>query len=306
MYSKSDIINGIKQPGKVIEELKNLRTRIPERYHRRYTGRKYDTGINIMNENWDNLIVIDACRYDLFKKVNAIEGELKCVTSKASQTTEWFEQNFDGKVFPDTVFIAGNPNIDQISAEFTDIIRMWEENWNEDYGTALPETMVNKTLETSQKYPDKRLISMFVQPHAPFLGETGRSIDQAGFTGGGVIKDQREIESLWHRTARGDLETDTVFRAYEENLEILMPHLTKLTNELEGKTVITSDHGNAFGEKYIYGHPSGVHIDPLVQVPWLEINTNNRKTISETEELVSTGESNEEKIESRLSDLGYM
>ena len=51
-----------------------------------------------------------------------------------------------------------------------------------------------------------------------------------------------------------------------------LPHALKLEKKLSGKTVITSDHSEAFGELTfplpirVYGHPGNVHIPVLVKV----------------------------------------
>lgn len=50
-----------------------------------------------------------------------------------------------------------------------------------------------------------------------------------------------------------------------------------LKNLSDKKVVITSDHGEAFGEWGIYGHPGGVYIKALTEVPWFECNTKSLK-----------------------------
>ena len=50
-------------------------------------------GTRVLGEDWDNLILLDGCRYDLFKEVNTIEGELTKVKSNASSSDEFFEKN---------------------------------------------------------------------------------------------------------------------------------------------------------------------------------------------------------------------
>lgn len=32
---------------------------------------------NVMNQDWDNLIILDGCRYDLFEEINTISGDLE-------------------------------------------------------------------------------------------------------------------------------------------------------------------------------------------------------------------------------------
>lgn len=52
----------------------------------------------IHEEDWDYLIVLDACRYDKFKESypDYLDGELRKVWSRASSTQPWL-----GKTFPD-------------------------------------------------------------------------------------------------------------------------------------------------------------------------------------------------------------
>lgn len=70
-------------------------------------------GIDIMKENWDYLIILDAARYDLFKesvKNFKIQGKLKKVESKGSATPEWLKKNFK-KDFYDIIYVSANPFI---------------------------------------------------------------------------------------------------------------------------------------------------------------------------------------------------
>jgi hypothetical protein len=221
-------------------------------------------------------------------------------------TLEWLEENFDGQEFNDTVFVSGNPNLANIDASFADVVPIWEVNWDEQAGTARPEAMVKETIKAHSEYPNKRLISWFVQPHAPFLGPTGKEIMQQGFTGGGIIGD-RKIEPIWERLRRGKLDSEVVFKAYKENFELTLPHLKSVLSELDGKTIISSDHGNAFGEHGIWGHPRSVHSPELISVPWLTVDYDERQDIEPVAEqdLVSTTMSDDEIIQRRLSDLGY-
>ncbi len=52
-----------------------------------------------MKEDWDNLVILDACRHDAFEDLNEIKGDLEKKASKASMTVEWLEKNLKEKVF---------------------------------------------------------------------------------------------------------------------------------------------------------------------------------------------------------------
>jgi len=58
-------------------------------------------------------------------------------------------------------------------------------------------------------------------------------------------------------------------KAYEDNLKLVLEEVKKLVKNLEGKIVVTSNHGECFGEKFIIEHPTGIYIKELVEVPWL-------------------------------------
>ena len=56
-----------------------------------------------------------------------------------------------------------------------------------------------------------------------------------------------------------------------------------LIESLDGKTVVTSDHGNLFGRRLWpiplqkYGHPPGLRFPELIEVPWHETPFENRR-----------------------------
>lgn len=57
-------------------------------------------------------------------------------------------------------------------------------------------------------------------------------------------------------------------KAYEKNLEQVLEHVEELSNILEGKTVVTADHGDLLGENGLYGHPGNSNLKVLRKVPW--------------------------------------
>jgi len=263
-------------------------------YYKRIIGNK---GTHIMQEDWDNLIILDACRYDIFEQLNSIPGNLEFRISRGSATNEFLIENFKGKRFYNTIYITANPLVNyHVSDSFYKIIPVWEKGWSEQYGTALPGTMKEYSLATEEKYPDKRLIIHFVQPHYPFIGEKARKKTEfhTGITGGeNALQTIGEIsetgspkQSIWNLAKDGKVNIDTVWEAYKENLEFALPFARELVDKLSGKTVITSDHGNLFGERVppffsrYYGHPRDIYAKNLVKVPWLVIESKNRKEIT--------------------------
>jgi hypothetical protein len=261
-----------------------------------------------MEADWDNLIILDGCRFDLFEEVNHIDGELISIVSRGSHTGEFLRRNFknDDHTFGDTVYISANPQILNHGVDhlFYNSVRAWESNWDKEIRTVHPSELTNIAIKKQDEYIDKRLIIHYLQPHYPFIGSIGSEIEHRTVDGDGVISDPDESpKSVWERLRDNELSQSLVWEAYRENLELTLPHIEKLVDELYGKTVITSDHGNAFGRFGVYGHPGGVYINELVKVPWLEIQSENRKRI--LKEGVSGKSSSNNSVEKRLADLGY-
>jgi len=275
-------------------------------YFRRIIGNR---GTDVMPEDWDNLIILDACRYDVFREVSRLPGILERRISRGGCTEEFLRNNFEGRRYLDTVYVTGNPMVDRLVGDcFYRIVPVWKDGWNDEYGTVLPETMVRYSLEADEKYPDKRLIIHFLQPHHPFLGENAwREIgDEAsreivGFNATvreKVMSDdlsyRKPQERVWHML-RHKVDMQKVWDAYKENLQIALPHVKELVDRLRGRTVISADHGNLFGERIAplffreYGHPGGIYAKNLVMVPWLVIESAHRKVLKEESDIAQTG-----------------
>lgn len=134
-------------------------------YYQKIVGNK---GIYVMEEDWDNLIVLDACRYDLFKEVANTGTDYRI--SRGSFTPEFLIENFDGRKYYDTVIVTANPYVDKLVKEsFYKVISVWKDGWDGKYNTVLPQTMLKYGLKAEKMYPDKRLIVWFLQPHEPFI-----------------------------------------------------------------------------------------------------------------------------------------
>jgi hypothetical protein len=248
-------------------------------------------GTYVALEQWDNLIILDACRCDMFRKLNWIHGHLECKASLGSSTDEFLERNFAGKRYDDIVYVTANPLVDYwVGDSFHKVVQVWKMGWDQEYGTVLPRTMVEHALQAGAMYPDKRLVIHFVQPHYPFLGATSRARigRHADFTmatreASGDDLAEHTTPTVWQLLKAGKVPQDAVWEAYEENLQIVLPYAELLASKLPGQTVITSDHGNLFGERIppfwlrAYGHPRGIHVRELVDVPWLVLPIKNRE-----------------------------
>lgn len=240
--------------------------------YRKLYGLLPNNGKRIVEENWDYLIVLDACRYDTFQEVNWLEGDLKKAVSRGSSSTEWLKENFT-EYYDDIVYVSANAFVSptdhgdfRSDEHFYKTYPVFMDPDPEKFGAATPEAVTNKLLEVKDKFPDKRFIVHYIQPHGPFIGEKDLEDGNVG------------IEKLLRRH-----EVSEIKEAYNSNLELVLDNVEKLIDKLSGKIVITADHGQAFGEKGIYTHPPGVHISELVEVPWFVIQKGERPEFSEGE-----------------------
>jgi len=267
-----------------------------------------DSGISVIDQDWDTLLVLDACRYDYFEAVydNFFGGELRKIKSKGSHTEEWLEENFPGK-YDDIVYISANPKtkISQIEGNFFKVYRLYKERWNNNYNTVLPSMVTKKTIQIREKYPNKRIISHFIQPHAPYIGNVSLTPGQEN----GVIGCEKLFDSF--RFGNGACKLKKLSHAYKTNLEEVLSEAAKIPNALDkDKIIITSDHGELFGEYGLWHHPINLHVPELVDVPWFEIE-GVKEGVSEVDfklgsEDVDVEEvSEEEEIKKKLESLGY-
>lgn len=235
------------------------------RYYFRF--RDHD-GIHVMDEDWDYLIVLDACRYDAFRAVNWLDGDLTKKTSLGSATYEWRDKNFTDR-YGDVVYVTANPYIadhDDFTASdhFHDVIPVYMNDEYQEHEITKPEAVTDEAINAQEEYPDKRLIIHYMQPHDPFIGEPQIAIPS---------DDPREVQE--HFTQ------DESWEAYKGNLRRALNTVEDLLDHLDGKIVITGDHGDAFGEKLLKRHPEGVYTKELVEVPWLTISKGERPTTAE-------------------------
>jgi hypothetical protein len=140
-----------------------------------------------MDESWDHLIILDACRYDYFEAVGRtrFEGELSKRASIGSSTVEWRDRSFPDR-YDDVVYVSSNPYINSIMPvkgfsgpdHFSAVYDVWKTGWDEKTGTVPPETVTDAAIHALMKHGGKRMIVHYLQPHAPYLS---LDIEAGGF-----------------------------------------------------------------------------------------------------------------------------
>ena len=272
-----------------------------------------EKGIKITDEDWDILLILDACRSDMFFRCCSIEGELSTKTSRGSNTKEFLSGNFRNETLLDTVYTTANPQFHKhksyVNAEFYRTYNIWNSDlWDETIGTVHPSDVTDIAKRKIEEHSNKRHIVHYLQPHYPFIGTELEEI------GRDILEPESEGSDIWGLQMRGkiNLPKERINRAYYKNLKLALDAIENLINDISGKIVITSDHGNIVGERSRpipikeWGHPSGIYIPELVEVPWLVTEKGERPEIVAGESTQVQEDIDNEVVEDRLKDLGYV
>lgn len=293
-----DIKKALTDPTALLREVNKLYfTRARQRSY-------YPRGTDIFtHEDWDNLIILDACRYDVFKKKISMSGTLEKRRSRGGMSPEFVRGNFSNKKLYDTVYVSANEWFaklrDKINSEVHQFVNIQAEHLDLAEMSVRPETVTQQALRVAGNFPNKRLIVHYMQPHQPYIGPTG---EEHFAISPGLIETLRKSENV---------SDELLWQAYCENLEIVLEQVKRLVDSLEGKTVITSDHGELLGERVFpiplktYGHFDGIYVDELIDVPWFICDFTERKTIKYEEPNTKERKETEDAVDDRLRQLGY-
>jgi len=226
------------------------------------------------------IVILDACRWNTFAKVNWLPGKLQKAVSAGSTTWEWAKNTFEGQ-YPDTIYVSSVPYISgkylpklhqnyDASKHFFLVADVWDWGYDDNTFTVLPKTVIKATITVYENYLrpiGKNIIAHFMQPHSPMIGsppftiatwekETGQKMD-------GRFPKYEDICNWGMK--------DKLIEAYEGNLHFVLAEVEKLVTEWEGKVIITADHGEGFGESGVFGHYAGIRTPELVEVPFFKL-----------------------------------
>jgi len=341
------VIRAVRDPQLISEEMKRLYTSSLFGLHKKFGKYKfqsrYGKGENVMQHDWDYLILLDACRYDIFKSVIDFDQkdiELDSIISVGSHSEEFIENTFVDNQFLDTVYITANGYGAKLATEtfhdliFTDVDGYVKttEHTHPSWAGLSPSVVHDSAVEAHNRYPNKRLIIHFMQPHSPYFGEKAEHL-RDDLTEEGVLVTQRKssfekknndslesVSTLSYAAKMGYIDPSDLLEVYVDNLIFVMDYVRSLVDNLDGKIVLSADHGELLGEKIGFGkyvspkhitvtggvieHPKGVYVRELREVPWVTINSSNRPQITEDPPRENQKVDNDV-IESRLEALGY-
>lgn len=268
--------------------------RINQYVHQR---RDEPNSFDLMERDWDTAIILDACRFDYFKQENIFDGKLTQETAPGGASQEFIREMFLGRELHDTVCVTGNPFVSLLEPEtFHELIV--DEAWDVGNRQAAPDQVTEAAIRAHNKYPNKRVIVHYMQPHFPIYHS------EYDFVNDGI---RWQNGQFWPVS----VSRKEVRDGYRANLRHVLSYVKDLVEEIDGKAILTADHGELLGERVqpipirTYNHHKGLYVPELLDVPWLELHSSDRRTIR-SDPPKSGQEISEEDRNKRLEALGYI
>ena len=160
----------------------------------------------------------------------------------------------EGLDFADKVYAGGR---------FYKVVNAHDIGWSKvnNVYTVKPSVVTSLARVTLKTIRGKRIIVHYLQPHAPYVFIPQlRRYWKADKT--------KMCINLWDALRKKEVDVNLVIEGYKRNLLWVLGYVRKLLEDTRGKRVIiTSDHGEAFGEWFTFNHPPGAKVPVLREVP---------------------------------------
>lgn len=300
-YFQKGLSLAITQPikaAKIVELELNYKARQLNQSYYKFIGT--NKGYNLMRSDWDTAIILDACRYDMFEEEygNILPiGKLTKKTAPGSESREFMKRSFSGMKFHDVVYVTGNPYVTLLPSDTFHAVKL-DEAWDDIFSEATPERITETARHAHNEYPNKKIIVHYMTPHLPFVAPKTRKVNEA-------IGQWRGM--YWpEETTREEIRN-----AYRDNVRVALNHVRMLLEDISGRVIVTADHGEMLGERLrplpvrAYDHFPSLYVPQLVEVPWLEIESSNRRDIRSDPPIEKLSISEDTK-QDRLRALGYL
>jgi len=261
-------------------------------------------GRHVYDHDWDVLVILDACRYDMYREV---VGRGEPALSRASTSNEWMDATFDDAHESDvasTAYVSANPFSRRLDeSRFGLIDHVWKENWDDELNTipAGPVTDHGIALARSESYD--RVILHYMQPHYPFIGSD--QFEPVSEVSAGLKGD--DTGNVWHMIERGEVDAADAIAAYYDNLRYVYEYVETVLENVDGTVTITADHANALGEWNTWGHRAYVPFRAVREVPWDVRECTDERTYDPAVSLADIrGSDADADVRERLRSLGYV
>ncbi|POG56005.1 hypothetical protein AUR65_008915 [Haloferax marisrubri] len=289
-----------------------------------------DIGTNVFDKEWDLLIILDACRVDALKEVSPefnFLDDINSIWSVGSTSKEWYANTFQGNrpEIGETALVSGNGWVEPLfegqpnwsywtmtrhsiwhnssvinnaldrplpsKEDFGEYVTVYEDRGGDCGTVALPDDVTNAAIKTGRETNTERMVVHYMQPHAPYLHERDGN------------KLPKMHNSPFESLRNGSTSREEVWEAYLNNLRLVLHSVENLLANIDAdEVVISSDHGELFGECGLYSHIAACPHPALKRVPWV---TTSAEDTHQMEPELSTEDINVD-TKTRLRDLGYL
>lgn len=129
-------------------------------------------GTNVFEREWDVLLILDACRYDMYQQIIRNSDR---IWSVGSSSDEWMDHTFTDEYADElarTAYVTGNPFSDDRcpAHQLAHVNEVWRHEWDDERGTIHPQPITDHVIARHRDGYD-RVIGHYMQPHYPFIGE---------------------------------------------------------------------------------------------------------------------------------------
>lgn len=282
---------------------------------------RWPIGTNIFERDWDALVVLDACRVDALRTVTPeyeFLTDINSTTSVGSTSREWIAQTFRGRYtdqIQQTAYVTANAFGKRViqernlpakrapvdwdvvqPSEFLLLDHAWEHQPNDGYHHMLSEHLTDRAITVGRELNPPKLIIHYLQPHVPYIAA--------------ALEEDRELNHIesnpFDALREGEADSEAIWEAYLDDLRLCIDSIRLLLQNLDApKVVITADHGEAFGEWGIYGHPAGCPHPAVKRVPWVETTAVDEGGYEPSFTYPDERSRNRD-TEEQLRDLGYL
>lgn len=278
----------------------------------RRVGKRLNYGESYWGRDWDVLVLLDACRWDLMQDVapawEFIPQDVPATYSPGSMSAEWLEKHATPdrqSEMQDTALVSANAftRLDCVQpAQWAVLDEVWKHSWDPDEGTVQPRPVTDAAIHHWHESDPDQMIVWYLQPHAPFI-----PVDWSeGFVNKEFGDGATPGRSEWYKYRDGDLSREQLWDGYRKNLNYVLEDVELLLENVDADdVVISSDHANCLGEFGVYGHPKHVPVPSLKRVPWIETSGVDEETHRPGHPAGGFADVTEQEVEERLTALGY-
>lgn len=289
---------------------------------------RLSVGTNVFTREWDLLVILDTARVDALRAVADeydFVGEVEELTSVGASSPEWVARTFTEEhadEIANTAYLSANGNVETVLERdapthdpgylthgllsrfdyvHSDRLGRLEKLWAYEpvgeegprghvEGATPPRYVTDRAIDVCRNHDFDRTILHYHQPHNPYAAR--------------AMAEGRELHDY---ELHFRLDPERAWESYMDELRYVLDDVALLLENVDAdRVVISSDHGEGFGEYGVYGHPIGSLHPKIRTVPWAVTTATDEGTYEPETPPPSASESaSDRSVDETLEALGY-